>query len=130
MFFLTKEPQLSVLFVDATGVETKKDGAALALTKESIDMIAKTVRERRNVEYFAKLADHMEIHANKYNFSPSSYVEKKDDREKIDIEELERQIAVIVAKNAENRRRIDEIAKELRWLRDGEAETTQDREIK
>lgn len=117
LFFLTKEPQLSVLFVDATGVETKKEGSALALTKESIDLIAKTVRERRNVEYFAKLADHMEIHANKYNFTPSSYVEKKDDREKIDIDELERQIAIIVEKNMENRRRIDELVKDLRNLR-------------
>lgn len=121
LIFLTKDPQLSVLFVDATGVETKKDGAALALTDESIELIAKTVRERRDVKYFAKLADHMEIHANNYTFSPSSYVEKKDDREKIDIDELERQIAAIVAKQEENRRRLDEIIKELRGIDDGEA---------
>lgn len=121
LIFLTKDPQLSVLFVDATGVETKKDGAALALTDESIELIAKTVRERRSVEYFAKLADHMEIHANNYSFSPSSYVEKKDDRERIDIDELERQIAAIVAKQDENRRRLDEIIKELRGIDDGEA---------
>ena len=114
LIFLTKDPQLSVLFVDATGVETKKDGAALALTDESIELIAKTVRERRNVEYFSKLADHMEIHANNYTFSPSSYVEKKDDRENIDIDELERQIAEIVAKQEENRRRLDDIIKELK----------------
>ena len=114
LIFLTKDPQLSVLFVDATGVETKKDGAALALTEESIELIAKTVRERRSVEYFAKLADHMEIHANNYTFSPSSYVEKKDDREKVDIDELERQIAAIVAKQEENRRRLDDIIKELK----------------
>ena len=114
LIFLTKDPQLSVLFVDATGVETKKDGAALALPEESIELIAKTVRERRNVECFAKLADHMEIHANNYTFSPSSYVEKKDDREKIDIDELERQIAAIVAKQEENRRRLDDIIKELK----------------
>lgn len=121
LIFLTKDPQLSVLFVDATGVETKKDGAALALTDESIELIAKTVRERRNVEYFAKLADHMEIHANNYTFSPSSYVEKKDDREKVDIDELERQIAAIVAKQEENRRRLDEIIKNLKGTKDGEA---------
>lgn len=121
LIFLTKDPQLSVLFVDATGVETKKDGAALALTDESIELIAKTVRERRDVKYFAKLADHMEIHANNYTFSPSSYVEKKDDREKIDIDELERQIAAIVAKQEENRRRLDEIIKGLRGIDDDEA---------
>ena len=121
LIFLTKDPQLSVLFVDATGVETKKDGAALALTEESIELIAKTVRERRSVEYFAKLADHMEIHANNYTFSPSSYVEKKDDREKVDIDELERQIAAIVAKQEENRRRLDEIIKNIKGTKDGEA---------
>lgn len=117
LLFLTKDANESVLFVDATGVETKKDGAALALTKESIDMIANAIRKRQNVEYFARFVDHAEIRANKYNFTPSSYVEKKDDREKIDIDELERQIATIVAKNAENRRRLDEIAKELRGLK-------------
>ena len=129
LIFLTKDPQLSVLFVDATGVETKKDGSALALTEESIELIAKTVRERRNVEYFAKLADHMKIHANNYSFSPSSYVEKKDDREKIDIDELERQIAAIVAKQEENRRRLDDIIKELKGTKDGETSATQDHKV-
>lgn len=117
LIFLTKEPNESVLFVDATGVETKKDGAALALTKESIDLIVKTVRDRRNVEYFARIVDHAEIRANKCNFTPSLYVEKKDDREKIDIDELERQIAIIVEKNAENRRRLDELVKSLKDYR-------------
>lgn len=126
LIFLTKDPQLSVLFVDATGVETKKDGAALALTEESIELIAKTVRERRDVKYFAKLAEHMEIHANNYTFSPSSYVEKKDDRERIDIDELERQIAAIVAKQEENRRRLDDIIKELKGTKDDETSATQD----
>ena len=117
LIFLTKEKNDSVLFVDATGVETKKDGSALALTQESIDLIARTVRERKEVDYFARIIDRGQIAKNNFNFAPSSYVEKKDDREKIDIDELERQIAVIVAKNAENRRRLDEIAKELRGLK-------------
>lgn len=117
LIFLTKEENDSVLFVDATGVETKKEGAALALTQESIDLIARTVRERKEVDYFARIVDRGQIAKNNFNLAPSSYVEKKDDREKIDIDELERQIAVIVAKNAENRRRLDEIAKELRGLK-------------
>ena len=117
LIFLTKEKNDSVLFVDATGVETKKDGSALALTQESIDLIARTVRERKEVDYFARIVDRGQIAKNNFNLAPSSYVEKKDDREKIDIDELERQIAVIVAKNAENRRRLDEIAKELRGLK-------------
>lgn len=117
LIFLTKEKNDSVLFVDATGVETKKDGSALALTQESIALIARTVRERKEVDYFARIVDRGQIAKNNFNFAPSSYVEKKDDREKIDIDELERQIAVIVAKNAENRRRLDEIAKELRGLK-------------
>lgn len=121
LLFLTKDANESVLFVDATGVETKKDGSALALTQESIDLIARTVRERKEVDYFARIVDRGQISKNNFNFAPSSYVEKKDDREKIDIDELERQIAVIVAKNAENRRRLDEIIKELRGIDDGEA---------
>lgn len=117
LIFLTKKKNDSVLFVDATGVETKKDGAALALTQESIDLIARTVRERKEVDYFARIVDREQIVKNNVNLTPSSYVEKKDDREKIDIDELERKIAEIVAKNAENRRRLDEIAKELRNYR-------------
>ena len=121
LIFLTKEENDSVLFVDATGVETKKEGAALALTQESIDLIARTVRERKEVDYFARIVDRGQIAKNNFNFAPSSYVEKKDDREKIDIDELERQIAAIVAKQEENRRRLDEIIKELRGIDDGEA---------
>lgn len=121
LIFLTKKKNDSVLFVDATGVETKKEGAALALTQESIDLIARAVRERKEVDYFARIVDRGQIAKNNFNFTPSSYVEKKDDREKIDIDELERQIAVIIAKNVENRRRLDEIAKELRGLKNGEA---------
>lgn len=117
LIFLTKKKNDSVLFVDATGVETKKDGSALSLTQESIDLIARTVRERKEVDYFARIVDRGQIAKNNFNLAPSLYVEKKDDREKIDIDELERQIAVIVAKNAENRRRLDEIAKELRGLK-------------
>lgn len=117
LMFLTKEKNESVLFVDATGVETKKDGAALALTKESIDLIARTVRKRQNVEHFATLANHIDIHNNKYNFTPSSYVEKKDNREKIDIDELERYIATLVEKITEDRRRLDELVKSLRDYR-------------
>ena len=47
------------------------------------------------------------------NFALFTYVEKEDTREKIDIVELNRQIAEIVAKEEILRKEIDEIIKEI-----------------
>lgn len=56
-----------------------------------------------------------EIEENDYNLSVSTYVEKKDTREKIDIKVLNQQIKETVEKIDELRLQIDEIVKELEY---------------
>ena len=57
--------------------------------------------------------DTKEIVENDYNLSVSTYVEKEDTREKIDIKVLNEEIAETVKKIDELRTSIDEIVREL-----------------
>jgi type I restriction enzyme M protein len=57
----------------------------------------------------AKSVDYDEIVKNDYNLSVSSYVEMKDTREKIDINELNAEIKETVAKIDKLRAEIDDI---------------------
>ena len=50
---------------------------------------------------------------NKYNLSVSTWVEKRDTREKVDIAELNERIAGIVAREQELRDQIDAIVADL-----------------
>lgn len=64
-------------------------------------------------KYVAVNIDQKEIAENDYNLSVSSYVEFKDTREKIDIKELNKEIANTVAKIDKLRTDIDAIVKEI-----------------
>ena len=57
--------------------------------------------------------DRTEIEENDYNLSVSTYVEKEDTREKIDIKVLNKEIEETVKKIDELRSSINEIVKEL-----------------
>ena len=54
-----------------------------------------------------------EIQENDYNLSVSTYVEKEDTREKIDIQVLNKQIAEIVERENKLRLEIDKIISEI-----------------
>ena len=54
-----------------------------------------------------------DLAANDYNISVSSYVEKEDTREAVDIQALNAEIARIVARQAELRTEIDAIVADL-----------------
>ncbi|MDD7352953.1 MAG: N-6 DNA methylase, partial [Peptoniphilaceae bacterium] len=64
-------------------------------------------------EYFSRYVDKAEIEENDYNLSVSTYVEKEDTREKIDIKVLNREIEETVKKIDELRASLNEIIKEL-----------------
>ena len=53
---------------------------------------------KEDVEYIAKSIDNKQIAENDYNLSVSSYVEAKDNREIVDITELNAEISKTVAK--------------------------------
>ena len=68
---------------------------------------------KEDVEYVAINKDNTEIAANAYNLSVSSYVEAKDTREKVDIIQLNTEIAKTVEKISALRTSIDQIIKEI-----------------
>lgn len=100
------------LFIDATN-ECIKVTNNNKLTQENMDRIIETYAERKEDEHFSHLASYDEIQENDYNLSVSTYVETEDTREKINIVELNAQIAEIVKKEDELRKAIDEIMAEI-----------------
>ncbi|WP_153048376.1 N-6 DNA methylase, partial [Streptococcus suis] len=64
-------------------------------------------------EYFVSVASHENIVENDYNLSVSTYVEKEDTREKIDIVQLNKDIAETVKNIDRLRAEIDKIVEEL-----------------
>lgn len=102
----------SVLFIDATP-EFVHEGNKNKLSDANIKRILDAYVGRKDEAHFTKLATRDEIEANGYNISVSSYVEQPDTREAIDIHELNRKIAGIVARQTELRQAIDAIVADL-----------------
>ena len=73
----------------------------------------KKFRDRKDKEYFARNVTKDEIIENDYNLSVSTYVEKEDTREKIDIVKLNKELEETVKRIDELRNSIDRIIKEL-----------------
>ena len=101
-----------ILFIDASK-EFKKETNNNILEQKNIDVIVEEFRNREEKEYFSRYVPREEIVENDYNLSVSTYVEKEDTREKIDIVVLNREIEETVKKIDELRASINEIVKEL-----------------
>ena len=102
----------NTLFIDATK-ECIKVTNNNQLTEQNINNIIKIFESREDLEYIAKLVSSKEIAENDYNLSVSTYVEKEDTREKIDIVELNKEIDEIIAKEQELRDAINKIISEI-----------------
>ena len=84
------------------------------LMPSHIEKINSLVQERTEEQYLSKLVPIEELGGeNKYNLSISTWVEKEDTAEKIDIAELNERIEKIVAREAELRGQIDAIIADL-----------------
>ena len=68
---------------------------------------------REEVEYTVRMVDADKIAAENYNLSVSTYVEKQDTREKVDIVKLNAEIKEIVAREQVLRDEIDKIIAEI-----------------
>ena len=79
----------------------------------NINDIVDIFTKRADKDYIAKLVSNKEIAENDYNLSVSTYVEKEDTREKIDIVELNKEIDEIVAKEQVLRKEISKIISEI-----------------
>lgn len=83
------------------------------LTQDHSNRIVNIYAGRVEEKHFSYLARYEEIVENEYNLSVSTYVEAEDAREKIDIAELNAEIARIVAREQELREAIDKIIGEI-----------------
>lgn len=101
-----------VLFIDASKDFVRR-GKNNVMTESHRDKVVSMVEERREEQYVSKRVSAEDIANNDYNLSISSYVEFEDTREKIDITELNAEIARIVERQAELRTSIDAIVAEL-----------------
>lgn len=100
------------MFIDAMN-ECIKVTNNNRLSQENMDRIVDTYASRTESDHFSCLASYDEVKENDYNLSVSTYVEAEDTREKIDIVELNAQIAEIVKREDELRKAIDEIIAEI-----------------
>ena len=91
----------------------KKRRTTIFQKKKNIDTIVEEFRKRSGKEYFSRYVGSNEIEANDYNLSVSTYVEKEDTREVIDIKVLNAQIKETVEKIDILRAEINEIVREL-----------------
>lgn len=102
----------NILFVDASG-ECEKKGDKNKLEDKNQNRIVNAYQDRKEEQYFTKLVSNDEVLANSANLSVSSYVEKEDKREVIDIVALNEEIEAL-SKYVRNRSaELDEMIKEL-----------------
>lgn len=102
-----------ILFIDASK-EFIKVTNNNKLSDENIKNILKIFTERKEeIPHISKLVSNKEIAENNYNLSVSTYVEKEDTREKIDIKALNAQIKEIVACEDILRKEIDKIITDI-----------------
>lgn len=100
------------LFIDASN-EFVKATNSNKMTNENIEKILKFYTDRKDVDYTVKLVDNDEIKNQNYNLSVSTYIEKEDIREKIDIKVLNAEIEKIVAREDVLRKEISKIIEEI-----------------
>lgn len=99
-------------FIDASSL-FKKDTNNNVLTDKHIGDIVKVFDSKENIAHFAKNVDYVAIVNNEYSLSVSNYVEAKDNRELIDISDLNSDIKTTVEKINQLRADIDAIVAEM-----------------
>ncbi|MEK3976621.1 type I restriction-modification system subunit M [Psychrobacillus sp. FSL K6-1267] len=97
-------------FIDVSGVDFyKKETNNNILTDEHIEQIMKMFDSKEDIDHVANSVEYDAIVQKDYNLSVSTYVEVKDTREVIDINELNAEIKTTVAKIDQLRAEIDDI---------------------
>lgn len=108
------KPDTNTQFIDASGeAYFKKETNTNIMLDQHIDEIMKVFDSKETVPHFASSVPYETIVANDYNLSVSSYVEAKDNREDIDITELNAEIKTTVSNIDQLRSDIDAIVAEI-----------------
>lgn len=106
------KPNTQTQFIDASDLFKSATNNNL-LEEEHIEQILKLFADKEDVPHLAKLVPIEEIAKNEYNLAVSSYVEQKDTREVINIDELNAEIRKTVANIDRLRAEIDKIVAEI-----------------
>jgi len=106
------KPDTQTQFIDASGLFQPATNNN-SLEPEHIEQILKLFADKEDVPHLAKSVSFEEIVNNNYNLAVSSYVEQKDTREVINIDELNAQIRKTVANIDRLRAEIDKIVAEI-----------------
>ncbi len=99
-------------FIDASGL-FKKETNNNVLLDTHIEQIMAVFDSKENIDHFAKTVPLEEVVAKEYNLSVSSYVEAKDNREVVDIAQLNAELKSTVARIDQLRRDIDAIVADI-----------------
>ena len=110
--FISVGSSLPIQFIDASEFFEKRTNNNV-LTSEHIKKIVEIFASKEEIAHVATSVDNDTIAQNDYNLAVSSYVEPKDTREKIDINELNLQIKETVAKISNLRSQIDDIIAQI-----------------
>jgi type I restriction enzyme M protein len=106
------KPDTRTQFIDASGL-FKKETNNHTLTDDHVGRIMEVFDTKENVPHFALSVDHTTVAEKDYNLSVSTYVEAKDNREVVDIGELNAELKTTVAKIDRLRAEIDAIVAEI-----------------
>jgi type I restriction enzyme M protein len=110
---LAKNKQdMNTQFIDASGL-FKKETNNNILTDKHIDEIMRVFDIKENIAHFARSVPYEEVVAKEYNLSVSTYVEAKDNREVVDIAQLNAEIETTVSKINQLRADIDAIVAQI-----------------
>ncbi len=101
-----------VLFIDASN-EFIKVGKDNKLTEDNLNNIVSHYSQREDKDYISKVVKSSVIEENEYDLSVSTYVEKEDTREVIDINLVNFQLKEIVSRGQVLREEIDKIIYEI-----------------
>ena len=99
-------------FIDASGL-FKKETNNNVLLDAHIDQIMAVFDSKANVEHFAQSVPFEKVAANDYNLSVGSYVAAKDNREVVNIAQLNAELKTTVANIDQLRKDIDAIVAEI-----------------
>jgi type I restriction enzyme M protein len=99
-------------FIDASSL-FKKETNNNTLTDQHIEEIMQSFDNKADVPHFAKSVSFEAIAANDYNLSVSSYIEARDNREVVDIAQLNAELKTTVAQIDQLRKEIDAIVAEI-----------------
>lgn len=101
-------------FIDASGPDYfRKETNNNVLLDAHIKEIMAVFDSKANVDHFAKSVPFEQIVANDYNLSVSSYVEAKDNREVVDIAQLNAELKTTVSRIEQLRKEIDAIVAQI-----------------